>query len=155
MVPKKCFRGLRSASRLCWESPMRKITSKQIRALWGYAALLKVPEEKLREWIYAETGKSSLRELSLLEASRLIGEMGWEMKLEVGGLRSRDRMTPAQFRKIGRMGTEIGWNQERILGLAGRMYRVERLHDLDQEKASGLIEALKAIQERNLMKKAA
>ena len=134
---------------------MRKITSRQIRALWGYAALLKVPEEKLRKWIYVETGKGSLRELSLLEASRLIGGMEWEMKLKVGSHLSRNRMTGAQFRKIVRMEAEIGWDQERISGLAGKMYRAERLQDLDQKKASGLIEALKAIQERNLMKKAA
>lgn len=134
---------------------MRKITSRQIRALWGYAALLKVPEEKLREWISAETGKGSLRELSLLEASRLIGDMEWEMKLKVGSLLSRNRMTGSQFRKIVRMGAEIGWNEERVSGVARKMYRVVRLQDLDQKKASGLIEALKAIQERNLMKKAA
>lgn len=133
---------------------MRKVTSKQVRAIWGYAALLKVSEERLREWIYAETGKGSLRELSLLEASRIIGDMEWETKLEVGGLLLRGRMTGAQFRKIVRMGAEIGWNQERILGLAGKMYRVERLQDLDQKKASGLIEALKAIQNRNLLKEA-
>jgi len=136
-------------------SPMRKVTPRQIRAIWGYAALLKVPEEKLRRWIYAETGKGSLRELSLLEASRLIGDMEWEMKLKVSGPLSRGRITADQFRKIGRMGAEIGWDQERILGLAGKMYRVERVQDLDQKKASGLIEALKAIQDRNLIKKAA
>lgn len=133
---------------------MSKITSKQIRALWGYAAFLKVAEEDLRGWIFSRTGKSSIRTLTLIEASRLIDEIAWKWEKGVpppGG----DRITAAQIWWIASLGRKIGWDERRAIGLARRMYQVENIHDLDRKRASGLIEALKAIGRRGNIRRAA
>ncbi len=126
--------------------PFRKITPKQIRALWGYASRLVIPEEDLREWVFRRTGKSSLRALSRPQASRLIEEIArkWEEK----GTPSRHRMTPGQGRILSLLERDIGWDDRRLLGLAKKMYHVERLQTLQAEEAAGLIEALKAIRRR-------
>lgn len=125
---------------------MTAITPKQIRALWGYASRLVIPEEDLREWVFRRTGKSSLRALSRPQASRLIEEIArkWEEK----GAPSQYRMTPGQARILSLLGRDIGWDDRRLLGLARKMYRVERLQTLQPEEAAGLIAALKAIRRR-------
>ena len=119
---------------------MDKITVKQIRAIWGCAGRLKISGEDLRDWVYARTGKKSIRELTPPEASKLIDEL-----IRKSEFASGNRMTPAQARWISFLEKKIGWDPTRLLGLARKMYRVENLEELNRKEASGLIEALKAM----------
>ena len=130
-------------------APFRKITPLQIRALWGYASRLMIPEEDLREWVFRRTGKSSLRALSRPQASRLIDEIAhkWEARDRPGVLHPHP-MTSGQARILTALEGDIGWDDRRLLGLARKMYHVERLKALQPEEAAGLIEALKAIRRR-------
>ncbi|MFQ5950018.1 MAG: phage protein GemA/Gp16 family protein [Nitrospiria bacterium] len=127
---------------------MERVTSKQIKALWGYSGRLHLSEEDLRGWIYARTGKRSIRALTKREASRLIGEMAGEA-YPVGARPHPNRITAAQAGWMKALGRGVGWNERRILGLARKMYHIERLDDLGRKEASGVIEALKGISRRN------
>lgn len=128
--------------------PIRKITPRQIRALWGYAGRLMIPEGDLREWVFRRTGKSSLRALTRPQASRLIEEIAQKWKAR-GPLCAPHRpMTSGQSRILRALEGDLGWDDRRLLGLAKKMYRIEQLQDLQPKEAVGLIEALKAIRRR-------
>lgn len=130
-------------------APILKITPKQIRALWGFASRLTLPEEELREWIFRRTGKNSLRALTRPQASRLIEEISRKGERRAGLSPLHHEMTPGQAGILALLEREIGWDDRRLLGLARKMYHVERLQALRPEEAAGLIEALKAIRRRN------
>jgi hypothetical protein len=134
---------------------MERITARQIRALWGCAGRLHLAEEELRGWIYARTGKRSIRELTLGEASALLDELLGKRAKAASETPLGDRMTPAQSRWISALEKGIGWDERRTLGLARRMYHIDRLEALDRSQASGLIEALKSIGKRSASAKAA
>lgn len=127
---------------------MPAVTPRQIRALWGYASRWKIPEPDLREWVHRRTGKRSLRSLTRLQASRLIEEMERKSGTRDRILPARDRMTAGQARLLAALERGIGWDDLRLLGLAGKMYHVERLQGLRESEAAGLIEAIKAIYRR-------
>ncbi len=124
------------------------ITPRQLRAVWGYAGLFHLSEQDLRAWVFSKTGKRSLRRLSRLEASRLIGEMIRKEEISAVFLPVRSRLTPGQRRFILELERSLGWDDRRLLGLARRMYHIGRLAELSPKKAAGLIEALKAIRQR-------
>lgn len=128
--------------------PFRKITPKQIRALWGYANRLRIPEEDLREWISRRTGKHSLRALTRPQASRLIEEIARKWEANGRPAVSPHPMTLGQARILRTLEGDIGWDDRRLFGLAKKMYRIERLQDLQPKEAAGLIEAMKAIRRR-------
>ena len=129
-------------------APPKRITPKQIRALWGYATRLTITEEDLRRWIFSRTGRSSLRALTRPQASRLIEEMveKWERGEAISHL--HHPLTEGQARVLALLERDLGWDDRRLLGLARKMYHVERLQALRPEEAAGLIEALKAIRRR-------
>jgi len=131
-----------------------KITPRQIKALWGGAARVHVPEGVLRDWVTTRTAKRSIRALTKVEASRLIGEL---LDVEAGlaeGL-STNRMTAAQVAWIRVHAEMMGWDERRVFGLSGKMYHGKGIRVLSRKEASGLIEALKAIGERTPKAKAA
>lgn len=121
--------------------PFQKITPKQIRALWGYANRLRIPEEDLREWISRRTGKNALRALTRPQASRLIEEIARKWEANGHPSDSPPPMTPGQARILRTLEGDIGWDDRRLLGLAKKMYHIERLHELQPKEAAGLIEA--------------
>lgn len=127
---------------------MTAITARQIRALWGYANRLMIPEEDLREWVFSRTGKRSLRTLSRMQAFRLIEEIARKSETSGPPSASSRLMTPGQARIVTALEGDIGWDDRRLLGLARKMYHVEQLQALQPREAAGLIEALKAIRRR-------
>lgn len=133
-----------------WErtATLPRISAKQIRALWGYASRLLIPEEDLREWVFIRTGKRSLRALTRPQATRLIEEIA--QKWQMGELPSASppSMTSGQARILTALEEALGWDDRRLLGLARKMYRVDELQALQPIEAAGLIEALKAIRQR-------
>jgi hypothetical protein len=101
----------------------------------------------MRGWVCARTGKQSIRALTKGEASRLIGELHVVGAGQINRL-SEDRMTVAQAQWIGVLGEMIGWEERQLSGLAERMYHGKGTRALSRREASGLIEALKAIEKR-------
>jgi hypothetical protein len=97
-------------------------------------------------------GKSSIRDLTRREAEELIGDLllksvGGEPDLHaVEG--AREAPTRAQIAFLKALCGRLNWDEARLMRLANRMYGVGRFKDLGVRQASGLIEALKAIQRR-------
>ena len=56
--------------------------------------------------------------------------------------------TANQRRKVYKLMQELGWNEKRINGMCRRMYKIDRLEWLDYLQISNLIEALKAMIDR-------
>jgi Bacteriophage Mu, GemA protein len=125
------------------------ISKQQIRAIWALCHRLGLDEQSLHGLAQAITGVSSIRQLSSSQATRLI-----DLLLAKTGFKTRDFPrrpgfnTPHQLAYIQGLAAQLGWDEPHTLGLARRMYHVRRLRDLGIRQASGLIEALKAIQER-------
>ncbi len=127
-------------------------TSRQLRMIWGLCHQRGFDESTLRAWVSAVSGQSSLRALSVGEASRLIEGLG-DRTVELATFRDRmtqrtDRISPGQEGTIAHLALGLGWNERQLMGLARRMYRRTRRDALTRIEASGLIEALKAIGRR-------
>lgn len=125
------------------------ITKQQIRMIWALCHRLGLDEQTLHGLAQAITGVSSIRQSSRPQAARLI-----DMLLAKAGFKNQDFPrrpgfnTPRQFAYIQGLTTQLGWEERHTLGLAKRMYHVQRLRDLGVRQASGLIEALKAMHQR-------
>jgi hypothetical protein len=110
-------------------------------------------EAALRVWIRAVSGQSSLRRLTVVEASRLIDALRDASSTVDTFIRQTAQRRPAMISAgqqwiIDRLTADLGWNPHQVMGLAHRMYGRIHRESLTQEQASGLIEALKAIRDR-------
>lgn len=125
-----------------------------IRTIWGIAKSpeLMLSNEELHLVVMAQTGKESLRKLTKKEISRVVyvlakmkesSKSGKPQKVEVYGT-----ATANQRRKVYKLMQELGWNEKRINGMCRRMYKIDRLEWLDYLQISNLIEALKAMIDR-------
>lgn len=125
-----------------------------IRTIWGIAKSpeLMLSNEELHLVVMAQTGKESLRKLTKKEISRVVyvlakmkesSKSGKSQKVEVYGT-----ATANQRRKVYKLMQELGWNEKRINGMCRRMYKIDRLEWLDYLQISNLIEALKAMIDR-------
>lgn len=132
---------------------MEAITKRQIKAIWALAHRGGLNVEDLHKQIESSVGKRSLRQLSREEAARviqgLLPKTGVEELALPAAIDKMEGTTSAQRAFIGRLIWEMGWDERSLLGLAYRMYGVWRFADLTVRQASGLIEALKAINRRH------
>lgn len=119
-----------------------------LRTIWGLAKSpgLSLSDEELHMFVEARTGKESLKELSQRERNAVAQALA-ELKPK-----RKDRgntQTERQRRMLWVLAKEAGWDgQDRLNGLAKKMFGVDRVEWLDMEQCSGLIEALKAIAKR-------
>jgi hypothetical protein len=131
---------------------MKKATTRQMRMVWALSHQRGVTEAALRKWIEAVSGQTSLRRLTAGQASQLIEGLQDKSKdVTVFGasLAERaDRVTAAQLQIITRLAGELGWSARQVTGLARHMYRLSPGESLTRFQASGLIEALKAMERR-------
>lgn len=127
-----------------------------IRTLWGLAKSpqLQMTGEELHLVVQAQTGKDSMKDLTEAERRRIAYVLG-EMKDSAAGKKKRPvsvggSATDNQRRKIYMLQRELGWdtNPKRLNGFIKRMFRVDRVEWLDYRQCSELIEALKAMLER-------
>jgi hypothetical protein len=114
------------------------ITGSQLRLVWALAARLRLNPDGLHDRVRSRFGVGSIREMSRDEASRLIRDL-----LDEAGA-----VTTAQIHLVQAISARMGWTARDVLRLARRMYSVRRLYGLSRKQASGLIEALKAMQAR-------
>lgn len=123
-----------------------------IRTLWAIAKSpeLAMTEDELHALVYRETKKESIRQLSQGELNtvvRVLQNMKDGVKRDTRSKRTDeggDVRTVAQRRKIYVLTERLGWNDDnRINGLAKKMFRVDRIEWLTMAQCSKLIEALK------------
>lgn len=126
-----------------------------IRRVWGLAKSpeLKLTDEELHLVVQAHTGKDSIRTLNKRELQTVIRVLG-SMKDSVkksgcGKRRGGNTSTENQRKKIYRLTQELGWDRPaRVNGMCRKMFGVSAVEWLDYRQCSGLIEALKAMAER-------
>lgn len=127
-----------------------------IRTLWGLAKSpqLQLTGEELHLVVQAQTGKDSMKDLTEAERRRIAYVLG-EMKESASGKKKKSvqmtsNATDNQKRKIYMLTKELGWedNPKRLAGFIKKMFRVDRIEWLDYQQCSDLIEALKAMVER-------
>jgi len=129
-----------------------KATTRQLRMIWALSHQRGLNETALREWIEAAGGHTSLRRLTVGQASQVIEGLQGGVR-DADAFRARlaergDRMTAAQAQLIDRLARSLGWESRRMAGLARHMYGQSPRASLTRRQASGLIEALKAMARR-------
>ena len=129
---------------------MKHITQPQQKKVHALARELGMDDDLLHEYVYLLTERTSLRELSLNDAVRVID--GLEGKR---GYAKGDRITYRQESYIFILAEHLGWTDEtgradkkRINGFIKKQYGVEDYRWLTKELAGKLIEALKDMEER-------
>lgn len=126
-----------------------------IRTLWGLAKSqeLQLTDDELHLVVQAQTGKSSMKDLTESERRRVAYVLG-QMKESASGKKKKpvsmvSNATDNQRRKIYVLARELGWDDpKRLTGFVKKMFRVDRVEWLDYQQCSNLIEALKSMVER-------
>lgn len=123
-----------------------------IRKIWGLAKCpeLKLSDEELHLLVQAHTGKDSIRDLAPREVSSVIHALiGLKESARKGrggqlyGAGNPD--TVNQRKKVYKLAQELGWDENRVNGMARRMFKVARVEWLTYVQCSKLIEAMKAM----------
>lgn len=111
-------------------------------------------DEDLYAVVYRETGKESLRALTVDDRC-IMADVLQAMKDSAvrssHAKRTDEGGTPetaALRRKMFMLMKELGWSPAQVDGLAKRMFQVERQEWLDKRQCMKLVEALKAMVER-------
>ena len=125
-----------------------------VRTIWGLAKCeeLRMTDEELHLVVMAQTGKESIRTLTPKERSRVVYVLSQMKESSRRGREARmpmcDGTTQNQRRKVYKLMQALGWNEKRINGMCRRMFKIERLEWLNYKQISDLIEALKAMIDR-------
>ena len=131
---------------------MRKITQAQQRKIHALARELGMDDDLLHGYVSMVTGKDSLKELSIMEAVRAID--GLEAKK---GYAAGDRISRRQEYYIFLLMKRLGWTDEngepdkkRLNGFVRKQYGIDDYRWTTRGIASKVIEALKALTERQM-----
>lgn len=135
-----------------------------IKTLWAIAKSpeLGMTDEDLHALVYRETGKESLRKLTARElgtVARVLQAMKDGVRRDTRSKRTDGGGNPAtvqQRRKIWHLCDALGWNDDfrRIQGFARRLTGTDRLEWLTPAQCEKVIEALKAMLDRERRKEA-
>lgn len=131
-------------------------TQPGMRQLWGIAKSpeLRLTDEELHVLVEGHTGKSSIRDLNRREMQaviRVLTGMKDSAKRSGRGRRSQggSPATENQRKKIYKLTQELGWDKpSRLSGMCKRMFGIASVEWLDYTQCSKLIEALKAMVDR-------
>lgn len=128
-----------------------------IKTLWGLAKSkeLHMSDEDLRSLVCRETGKESLRQLTKGEISHICGILishkeGAKRQAGAQQFERGNPMTARQRKKIAALEEELGWEESkgRLRALVKRMFGVDTVEWCTYLQCQSLIEAMKAILER-------
>lgn len=126
-----------------------------VRTIWGLAKSpeLCLTDEELHLVVQAQTGKASIRSLTKREIGRVTYVLQQMKDSAKGGKRGRkyssgSSTTENQRKKVYKLMEAYGWSTKRVNGLCRHMFRVDSVSFLDYRQISKLIEAMKAIGER-------
>ena len=128
-----------------------------IRTIWGLAKSpgLALSEDDLYALVWRETGKEHMRELSQGEIDKVCRALA-ALKASSGAPPAPAKRWPGNMGadrlrgKVYAMSYQLGWNGDkaRINGLVRKMFEVSALEWLNARQCSQLIEAMKAMAER-------
>lgn len=128
---------------------MQKISAAQLRKIHVLSKERGLDDDLLHACVYSITRRSSLKDLNIAEAVKVIDTLEGKSKTADG------MMTDKQRKFINGLLKEIGWvdeagraDERRLLLFAREKFKVDRIEWLDVKKASQIIEALKAMKER-------
>lgn len=128
---------------------MAKITTAQIRKIFWLGGQRGLDEEMLRGYIHSMVSKSSLKELTIIEAIKIIDA------LDDSKANAPDRITPKQQKFIKGLAKQYGWVGENKMVDMSRLnkwlenrYGISSILWLTPKNASDAIEGLKAMIKR-------
>ena len=129
-----------------------------IKTIWGLAKCkeLMLTDDELNWLVAAHTGKDSIRKLSQKEIKLVIGVLvNMKRSATRSGKRARQASgnagTENQRRKIYKLAQALGWQDEsQVIGMCKRMFSIDCVEWLDHKQCQKLIEALKAMTERQV-----
>lgn len=129
---------------------MGKISAAQQRKIHVLARELGMDDDLLHEYVSMITGKESLRELSTLDAIRVIDGMEGKKGYAAG-----DRISYRQERFIETLMGQLGWtdadgapDKKRLDGFVRKQYGLEDSRWMTRGIASKVIEGLKNLKAR-------
>lgn len=137
----------------------KHISEYSVRQIWGLAkcAELNLTDEELHILVECHTGKKSIRQLTQNERYLMVEALR-NLKASVKGEKRRSYNreptgTTKQLKKIRALGHVLGWETDKKLnGMSKRLFGVASIEWLDYPQCSKLIEALKAMKERQMQK---
>ena len=123
---------------------------------------LQLSDDDLHAVVFGVTGKESMKNLTDHQIDMVVHRLQ-ELKDGVKKTRKRTRNysrngrrgTEDQRKKIYMLMNDLSWNENRVRGLAKRLFKVEAIEWLDYVQCSKLIEAMKAMLERKERKEKA
>lgn len=135
-----------------------------LRTIWGIAKSpeLHMTDDELHELVSGHMGKDSLKELTPREIAKVVNILSG-MKESVRKQERRkghpsvrgNPSTANQRKKVYKLCEELDWKDPaRVNGMCRRMFQIDRLEWLNYRQCSDLIEALKAMAERQKNKEA-
>ena len=129
------------------------ISKEQIKNIWGFSKDVGVDKDNLYCMIERISKKDSMREMTKLQANKLIRELivlkDNNKKVKYKSAKRTDtggnKNTQLQRKKIYSLTAILGWNDNnnRINGFVKRMFKVDRIEWLSEDDCSKLIEILK------------
>lgn len=129
---------------------MRRITQAQLRKIHVTASGLGMDDDLLHEYIFLLTEKESLKELSVMEAVRVIDGLEGKKNYAAG-----DRISCRQESFLFVLVSKLGWvdeegnpDKKRLNGFVRKQYGIDDYRWLTRGTAGKVIEALKALSER-------
>lgn len=123
---------------------------------------LQLSDDDLHAVVFGVTGRDSMKNLTDHQIDMVVNRLR-ELKDGVKKTRKRTRNysrngrrgTEDQRKKIYMLMNDLSWNENRVRGLAKRLFKVEVIEWLDYVQCSKLIEAMKAMLERKERKEKA
>lgn len=130
---------------------MNKVTPAQIRKIWLLAQENAMDSDLLHLYVLRITKKESLKELTIVEAAKVIDAMEGRARPD-----QADHLTERQKFYLTALATELGMvdengqlDERRLDGFCRSRYNVLRYTWLTRSQASKVIEGLKSMLERN------
>ena len=124
------------------------ITGDQLRMLYALTRENGMDSDTLHARAKAETGHEHLKELTKIEAARLIDGLLGKKVLYARAERPSTRVTQAQIDVIFGLARRLGWldsGYDRIKGFVRAQYQVDVIDWMTPEQGRKCIEALKAM----------
>lgn len=125
---------------------MNPISGGQIRMIYGLARRCGMGGDELHGMIAAQTGRESIRELTIYQGVQLIdrlkGMAGEPVREDIPG-----RASDGQRSMIRSVIREMGWTDERLRAFLDKRYHVSDVAFLPSAKCGAVIEALKAMRD--------
>jgi hypothetical protein len=124
------------------------ISTAQMRMMYGLAKKCSMDNDSLHGLVYRHSKVESIKDLTMYQAKGIIDYLMYlsgQEKMEIP-----DRATEAQRAFIHGLARDMGWedNPKRMRGFLESRFGIADIAFLTQEKASDVIEALKAMAKR-------